>query len=153
MNANGPERIVCLSAEAADWLWRIGTWERVAGATAFFKPSADPGAYCPRWCPYFSPEKQRCPLCLSPSSRCIQTKLLDDGEIPARCAIGRAHCGAISLFAQMYRIIPRCPPTWTQSKLVQSKGHPVLQTPHIGETRKTFYSFRGHCSENESFTG
>jgi hypothetical protein len=29
-----PQRIVCLSAEAADWLWRIGAWEQVAGATA-----------------------------------------------------------------------------------------------------------------------
>src|SRR6266404_4955881 len=37
MNANAPQRIVCLSAEAADWLWRIGAWERVAGTTAFFK--------------------------------------------------------------------------------------------------------------------
>lgn len=32
-----PERIVCLSAEAADWLWRVGAWKRVAGVTAFFK--------------------------------------------------------------------------------------------------------------------
>ena len=32
-----PQRIVCLSAEAADWLWRIGAWERVAGVTAFFE--------------------------------------------------------------------------------------------------------------------
>ncbi len=31
-----PGRIVCLSAEAADWLWRIGAWEKVAGVTAFF---------------------------------------------------------------------------------------------------------------------
>jgi iron complex transport system substrate-binding protein len=31
-----PERIVCLSAEAADWFCRIGAWERVAGVTAFF---------------------------------------------------------------------------------------------------------------------
>ena len=31
-----PQRIVCLSAEAADWLWRIGAWQRVAGVTAFF---------------------------------------------------------------------------------------------------------------------
>src|SRR6266705_7189197 len=37
MNANGPQRIVCLSAEAADWLWRIGAWDRVVGTTAFFK--------------------------------------------------------------------------------------------------------------------
>ena len=34
----GPERIVCLSAEAADWLWRIGAWGRVVGTTAFFAP-------------------------------------------------------------------------------------------------------------------
>lgn len=32
-----PRRIVCLSAEAADWLWRIGAWERVSGVTAFFQ--------------------------------------------------------------------------------------------------------------------
>jgi iron complex transport system substrate-binding protein len=32
-----PQRIVCLSAEAADWLWRIGAWENVAGVTAFFR--------------------------------------------------------------------------------------------------------------------
>jgi iron complex transport system substrate-binding protein len=31
-----PERIVCLSAEAADWFCRIGAWERVVGVTAFF---------------------------------------------------------------------------------------------------------------------
>jgi iron complex transport system substrate-binding protein len=31
-----PQRIVCLSAEAADWLWRIGAWESVAGITAYF---------------------------------------------------------------------------------------------------------------------
>jgi iron complex transport system substrate-binding protein len=31
-----PQRIVCLSAEAADWLWRIGAWEQVVGVTAFF---------------------------------------------------------------------------------------------------------------------
>jgi iron complex transport system substrate-binding protein len=31
-----PQRIVCLSAEAADWLWRIGAWESVAGVTAYF---------------------------------------------------------------------------------------------------------------------
>lgn len=30
-----PQRIVCLSAEAADWLWRIGAWESVAGVTAY----------------------------------------------------------------------------------------------------------------------
>lgn len=33
---NKPERIVCLSAEAADWLCRIGAWDQVAGVTAFF---------------------------------------------------------------------------------------------------------------------
>lgn len=33
-----PQRIVCLSAEAADWLWRIGAWEQVVGVTAFFTP-------------------------------------------------------------------------------------------------------------------
>ena len=37
-----PQRIVCLSAEAADWLWRIGAWERVVGVTAYFVPP--PGA-------------------------------------------------------------------------------------------------------------
>jgi len=36
-----PERIVCLSAEAADWLWRIGAWENVAGVTAYFTQPAD----------------------------------------------------------------------------------------------------------------
>ncbi|HXS67824.1 MAG TPA: ABC transporter substrate-binding protein [Candidatus Polarisedimenticolia bacterium] len=35
-----PERIVCLSAEAADWLWRIGAWGHVAGVTAFFEQPA-----------------------------------------------------------------------------------------------------------------
>jgi len=33
-----PQRIVCLSAESADWLWRIGAWENVAGVTAYFAP-------------------------------------------------------------------------------------------------------------------
>jgi iron complex transport system substrate-binding protein len=39
-----PQRIVSLSAEAADWLWRIGAWEQVVGVTAFFKqpPEAAP---------------------------------------------------------------------------------------------------------------
>jgi iron complex transport system substrate-binding protein len=37
-----PQRIVCLSAESADWLWRIGAWEKVAGVTAYFTPP--PGA-------------------------------------------------------------------------------------------------------------
>src|SRR4051812_12740048 len=31
-----PKRIVCLSAEVADWFWRIGAWEEVVGTTAFF---------------------------------------------------------------------------------------------------------------------
>lgn len=37
-----PRRIVCLSAEAADWLYRIGAWNQVAGVTAYFDapPSA-----------------------------------------------------------------------------------------------------------------
>jgi iron complex transport system substrate-binding protein len=39
-----PQRIVCLSAEAADWLWRIGAWESVAGVTAFFTPPAGASA-------------------------------------------------------------------------------------------------------------
>lgn len=38
---DGPERIVCLSAEAADWLWRIGAWDRVVGVTTFFAQPAD----------------------------------------------------------------------------------------------------------------
>src|SRR5436305_12443352 len=39
-----PRRIVCLSAESADWLWRIGAWESVVGITAFFTvpPYAEP---------------------------------------------------------------------------------------------------------------
>ncbi len=39
-----PNRIVCLSADAADWLWRIGAWECVAGITAFFTipPGTEP---------------------------------------------------------------------------------------------------------------
>jgi iron complex transport system substrate-binding protein len=36
-----PQRIVCLSAEAADWLWRIGAWETVMGVTAYFVPPPD----------------------------------------------------------------------------------------------------------------
>jgi iron complex transport system substrate-binding protein len=35
-----PKRIVCLSAESADWLWRIRAWEQVAGVTAFFQQPA-----------------------------------------------------------------------------------------------------------------
>ncbi|HEX4349630.1 MAG TPA: ABC transporter substrate-binding protein, partial [Verrucomicrobiae bacterium] len=37
MSQRPPQRIVCLSAEAADWLWRTGAWKQVAGVTAFFK--------------------------------------------------------------------------------------------------------------------
>lgn len=37
-----PQRIVCLSAEAADWLWRLGAWESVVGITAYF--DLPPGA-------------------------------------------------------------------------------------------------------------
>ena len=38
-----PHRIVCLSAEAADWLWRIGAWERVVGVTVYFdQPDSAP---------------------------------------------------------------------------------------------------------------
>jgi len=33
---HAPKRIVCLSAEAADWLWRIGAWDSVVGVTAYF---------------------------------------------------------------------------------------------------------------------
>jgi len=36
-----PRRIVCLSAEAADWLLRIGGWDSVVGATAFFTAPPD----------------------------------------------------------------------------------------------------------------
>lgn len=36
-----PRRIVCLSAETADWLWRIGAWESVAGVTAYFRQPDD----------------------------------------------------------------------------------------------------------------
>jgi iron complex transport system substrate-binding protein len=36
-----PQRIVCLSAESADWLWRTGAWENVVGVTAFFTPPPD----------------------------------------------------------------------------------------------------------------
>jgi iron complex transport system substrate-binding protein len=31
-----PRRIVCLSAESADWFWRIGAWDSVVGTTTFF---------------------------------------------------------------------------------------------------------------------
>jgi iron complex transport system substrate-binding protein len=33
---HSPRRVVCLSAESADWLWRIGAWDSVVGVTAFF---------------------------------------------------------------------------------------------------------------------
>jgi iron complex transport system substrate-binding protein len=36
-----PQRIVCLSAEAADWLWRIGAWDNVSGVTAYFTQPSD----------------------------------------------------------------------------------------------------------------
>ncbi len=36
-----PQRIVCLSAETADWFWRLGAWENVAGVTAFFSQPPD----------------------------------------------------------------------------------------------------------------
>ena len=36
-----PQRIVCLSAEAADWFWRIGAWKNVAGITAYFTQPGD----------------------------------------------------------------------------------------------------------------
>lgn len=36
-----PQRIVCLSAEAADWLWRIGAWQNIVGVTAYFTQPDD----------------------------------------------------------------------------------------------------------------
>ena len=36
-----PQRVVCLSAESADWLWRIGAWDNVVGVTSCFTPAAD----------------------------------------------------------------------------------------------------------------
>jgi iron complex transport system substrate-binding protein len=36
-----PQRIVCLSAEAADWLWRIGAWKNIVGVTAYFTQPND----------------------------------------------------------------------------------------------------------------
>ena len=36
-----PQRVVCLSAEAADWLWRIGAWDRVVGVTGYLRLPAD----------------------------------------------------------------------------------------------------------------
>src|SRR5207247_4725797 len=38
---SAPQRIACLSAESADWLWRLGAWDQVVGVTAFFEPPAD----------------------------------------------------------------------------------------------------------------
>ncbi len=38
---SAPQRIVCLSAESADWLWRLGAWDQVVGVTAFFESPAD----------------------------------------------------------------------------------------------------------------
>ncbi|MGC3960309.1 MAG: ABC transporter substrate-binding protein [Verrucomicrobiota bacterium] len=38
MMSSTPQRIVCLSAEAADWLWRLGAWDAVVGVTAYFEP-------------------------------------------------------------------------------------------------------------------
>jgi iron complex transport system substrate-binding protein len=35
------QRIICLSAESADWLWRIGAWEQVVAVTAFFNQPPD----------------------------------------------------------------------------------------------------------------
>jgi iron complex transport system substrate-binding protein len=44
MSGSTPQRIVCLSAEAADWLWRLGAWDAVVGVTAYFEqpPEAPP---------------------------------------------------------------------------------------------------------------
>lgn len=36
-----PKRIVCLSAESADWLCRIGAWDRVVGVTAYYSQRSD----------------------------------------------------------------------------------------------------------------
>ena len=35
------QRIICLSGDSADWLWRIGAWEQVVAVTAFFTQPAD----------------------------------------------------------------------------------------------------------------
>jgi iron complex transport system substrate-binding protein len=32
-----PQRIACLSAEAADWFFRLGVWDSVAGVTVYFE--------------------------------------------------------------------------------------------------------------------
>src|SRR5262245_6088560 len=39
-----PQRIICLSAESSDWLWRIGAWGQVVAVTSFFNqpPEAPP---------------------------------------------------------------------------------------------------------------
>ncbi len=42
MSCSVPQRIVCLSAEAADWFWRLGAWDAVGGVTVYFEPP--PGA-------------------------------------------------------------------------------------------------------------
>lgn len=39
--AGGARRVVCLSAESADWLARIGAWDRVVGVTAYFDAPPD----------------------------------------------------------------------------------------------------------------
>lgn len=38
MNTGTPQRIVCLSAESADWMARIGAWKRVVGVTSHYRP-------------------------------------------------------------------------------------------------------------------
>jgi hypothetical protein len=38
-----PERIVCLSAEAADWFLRIGAWGRVADVAYLRSPRKTKG--------------------------------------------------------------------------------------------------------------
>jgi iron complex transport system substrate-binding protein len=39
MSSLVPQRIVCLSAEAADWFWRLGVWDSVVGVTTYFEQS------------------------------------------------------------------------------------------------------------------
>lgn len=41
MNTGIPQRIVCLSAESADWLARIGAWKQVVGVTRHFEPGQE----------------------------------------------------------------------------------------------------------------
>jgi len=36
-----PQRIVCLSAEIADWLWRLDAWDRVVDVTVYFPAPMD----------------------------------------------------------------------------------------------------------------